>query len=143
MGCQYESSKHGIFQRDSYIDPTLDFITFLMVIYAHTDIADNSKSINIPNRRPWFNPLIFPMQPAEQLLEVTQPHHVWPSLTDDEWIHVEVQLKDLILADYGHPEREVEVLVLEGEVRWKGNKHKSTLFLEDSKEATKQMDVSL
>ena len=33
--------------------------------------------------------------------EVTQPHHVWPSLTDDEWIHVEVQLKDLILADYG------------------------------------------
>ena len=35
------------------------------------------------------------------LFEVTQPHHVWPSLTDDEWIHVEVQLKDLILADYG------------------------------------------
>merc|ERR1712100_234646 len=32
---------------------------------------------------------------------VTQPHHVWPSLTDDEWVHVEVQLKDLILADYG------------------------------------------
>merc|ERR1719217_907862 len=32
---------------------------------------------------------------------VTQTHHVWPSLTDDEWIHVEVQLKDLILADYG------------------------------------------
>ena len=32
---------------------------------------------------------------------MTQPHHVWPSLTDDEWIHVEVQLKDLILADYG------------------------------------------
>merc|ERR1719498_1955397 len=32
---------------------------------------------------------------------VTQPHHVWPSLTDDDWIHVEVQLKDLILADYG------------------------------------------
>merc|ERR1712232_818966 len=32
---------------------------------------------------------------------VTQPHHIWPSLTDDEWIHVEVQLKDLILADYG------------------------------------------
>merc|ERR1712232_149053 len=31
----------------------------------------------------------------------TEPHHVWPSLTDDEWIHVEVQLKDLILADYG------------------------------------------
>ncbi len=32
---------------------------------------------------------------------VTQPHHVWPTLTDEEWISVEVQLKDLILADYG------------------------------------------
>ena len=41
----------------------------------------------------------FPERPP--FPQVTQPHHVWPSLTDDEWIHVEVQLKDLILADYG------------------------------------------
>ena len=32
---------------------------------------------------------------------VTEPHHVWPTLTDDQWIDVEVALKDLILADYG------------------------------------------
>jgi len=32
---------------------------------------------------------------------VTQPHHVWPTLTDEQWIKVEVSLKDLILADYG------------------------------------------
>eukprot|EP00286_Rhodomonas_abbreviata_P014338 CAMPEP_0181321322 /NCGR_PEP_ID=MMETSP1101-20121128/18616_1 /TAXON_ID=46948 /ORGANISM="Rhodomonas abbreviata, Strain Caron Lab Isolate" /LENGTH=2399 /DNA_ID=CAMNT_0023429127 /DNA_START=170 /DNA_END=7369 /DNA_ORIENTATION=+ len=32
---------------------------------------------------------------------VTEPHHVWPTLTDDEWCRVEVALKDLILADYG------------------------------------------
>jgi len=32
---------------------------------------------------------------------VTKPHHVWPSITDEEWIKVEVALKDLILADYG------------------------------------------
>lgn len=32
---------------------------------------------------------------------VTQQHHIWPTLTDEEWIHVEVTLKDLILADYG------------------------------------------
>eukprot|EP01114_Cavostelium_apophysatum_P001130 TRINITY_DN1096_c0_g1_i1.p1 TRINITY_DN1096_c0_g1~~TRINITY_DN1096_c0_g1_i1.p1 ORF type:complete len:1833 (-),score=630.10 TRINITY_DN1096_c0_g1_i1:84-5582(-) len=32
---------------------------------------------------------------------VTKPHHIWPSLTDEEWIKVEVALKDLILADYG------------------------------------------
>eukprot|EP00397_Hematodinium_sp_SG-2012_P000264 GEMP01000264.1.p1 GENE.GEMP01000264.1~~GEMP01000264.1.p1 ORF type:complete len:2430 (+),score=545.91 GEMP01000264.1:161-7450(+) len=32
---------------------------------------------------------------------ITQPHHVWPTLTDQEWVQIEVQLKDLILADYG------------------------------------------
>merc|ERR1711981_212960 len=32
---------------------------------------------------------------------ITEPHHVWPSLDDEDWIKVEVALKDLILADYG------------------------------------------
>eukprot|EP00559_Dactyliosolen_fragilissimus_P008345 CAMPEP_0184861990 /NCGR_PEP_ID=MMETSP0580-20130426/6537_1 /TAXON_ID=1118495 /ORGANISM="Dactyliosolen fragilissimus" /LENGTH=2469 /DNA_ID=CAMNT_0027359673 /DNA_START=168 /DNA_END=7577 /DNA_ORIENTATION=+ len=32
---------------------------------------------------------------------ITEPHHVWPSLSDEQWIKVEVALKDLILADYG------------------------------------------
>jgi len=32
---------------------------------------------------------------------VTEPHHVWPSLSDEQWIKVETSLKDLILADYG------------------------------------------
>merc|ERR1711988_672337 len=32
---------------------------------------------------------------------ITEPHHVWPTLTDEDWIKVEVALKDLILADYG------------------------------------------
>lgn len=32
---------------------------------------------------------------------VTEAHHIWPTLADEEWIKVEVQLKDLILADYG------------------------------------------
>ncbi|EFA79942.1 pre-mRNA processing factor 8 [Heterostelium album PN500] len=32
---------------------------------------------------------------------ITQPHHIWPTLTDQEWIKVEVALKDLILADFG------------------------------------------
>ena len=30
----------------------------------------------------------------------TEPHHVWPTLTDEQWIKVEIALKDLILADY-------------------------------------------
>ncbi|ELT98780.1 hypothetical protein CAPTEDRAFT_151544 [Capitella teleta] len=32
---------------------------------------------------------------------ITEAHHIWPTLSDDEWIKTEVQLKDLILADYG------------------------------------------
>ncbi len=31
----------------------------------------------------------------------TQPHHVWPTLTDEHWVKIEVTLKDLILSDYG------------------------------------------
>ena len=30
----------------------------------------------------------------------SEAHHVWPTLTDEQWIKVEVALKDLILADY-------------------------------------------
>jgi len=32
---------------------------------------------------------------------ITQEHHIWPSLSDDEWMKIEVQLRDLILNDYG------------------------------------------
>jgi pre-mRNA-processing factor 8 len=32
---------------------------------------------------------------------ITENHHIWPTLSDEEWIRVEVQLKDLILGDYG------------------------------------------
>lgn len=31
---------------------------------------------------------------------VTEPHHIWPSFTDEEWVKVEVELKNLVLADY-------------------------------------------
>jgi pre-mRNA-processing factor 8 len=34
-------------------------------------------------------------------LQITEPHHVWPTLDDEAWIRVEVAMKDLILADYG------------------------------------------
>ncbi|KAK4662200.1 pre-mRNA-splicing factor 8 [Podospora pseudopauciseta] len=32
---------------------------------------------------------------------ITQDHHIWPSLSDEDWIKVETQLRDLILNDYG------------------------------------------
>lgn len=31
---------------------------------------------------------------------VTEPHHIWPTLTDEQWMKVEIALKDLVLADY-------------------------------------------
>ena len=31
---------------------------------------------------------------------VTQDYHIWPTLTDEQWIDVESQLRDLILSDY-------------------------------------------
>ena len=31
---------------------------------------------------------------------ITQPNHIWPSLKDDEWVKVEVELKNLILNDF-------------------------------------------
>ncbi|KAK6611598.1 Pre-mRNA-processing-splicing factor 8 [Botrytis cinerea] len=32
---------------------------------------------------------------------ITQEHHIWPTLSDEDWIKVETQLRDLILNDYG------------------------------------------
>jgi pre-mRNA-processing factor 8 len=31
---------------------------------------------------------------------VTQPNHIWPSLTEDEWAKVEIELRNMILADF-------------------------------------------
>eukprot|EP00962_Isochrysis_galbana_P055579 scaffold27365_cov118-Isochrysis_galbana.AAC.2 len=48
---------------------------------------------------------------------LTEPHHVWPSLTDEEWISVEVQLKDLILSDYGKKNNVNVASLTQSEVR--------------------------
>ncbi|OAA38385.1 pre-mRNA processing splicing factor 8 [Metarhizium rileyi] len=32
---------------------------------------------------------------------ITHEHHIWPSMSDEEWIKIETQLRDLILNDYG------------------------------------------
>lgn len=32
---------------------------------------------------------------------ITQDHHIWPTLSDEDWIKVETSLRDLILHDYG------------------------------------------
>jgi len=38
------------------------------------------------------------MKPNKTIL--TKPNHIWPSLNDDEWIKVEVELKNLVINDY-------------------------------------------
>ena len=48
---------------------------------------------------------------------VTLPHHVWPSLTDEQWIRVEVALKDLILADYAKKNNVAVGALTQSEVR--------------------------
>ena len=42
---------------------------------------------------------------------ITEPHHIWPTLSDEEWIRVEVALKDLILADYGKKNKLVNCII--------------------------------
>lgn len=48
---------------------------------------------------------------------VVEKHHIWPSLTDEEWVKVEVQLKDLILADYGKKNNVNVMSLTQSEIR--------------------------
>jgi pre-mRNA-processing factor 8 len=66
------------------ISPYTAFSRLVLILRAlHTNI-EKSKVVLRPDKN-----------------TVTEPHHVWPTLSDEEWIRVEVQLKDLILNDYG------------------------------------------
>ena len=57
---------------------------------------------------------------------VTQPHHIWPTLTDEQWVHVEVELKNLILADYAK----------------KNNVNVASLTMSETKDIILGMDVA-
>merc|ERR1711871_1557065 len=48
---------------------------------------------------------------------VTESHKVWPTLTDEQWIKIEVALKDLILADYGKKNNVNVASLTQSEVR--------------------------
>eukprot|EP00003_Mantamonas_plastica_P002274 TRINITY_DN1171_c0_g2_i1.p1 TRINITY_DN1171_c0_g2~~TRINITY_DN1171_c0_g2_i1.p1 ORF type:complete len:2133 (-),score=716.59 TRINITY_DN1171_c0_g2_i1:101-6499(-) len=59
---------------------------------------------------------------AKQILRpdkttITKDHHIWPSLTDEQWIGVEGQLKDLILNDYGTKNNVNVAALTQSEVR--------------------------
>lgn len=38
------------------------------------------------------------LRPDRSIL--TQEHHIWPSLSDDQWVQVELELRNIVLADY-------------------------------------------
>ena len=51
------------------------------------------------------------------LESVTEPHHVWPTLSDEEWISAEVALKDMILEDYGSKNNVSTAALTDSEIR--------------------------
>lgn len=38
------------------------------------------------------------LKPSKSI--ITLPNHIWPTLNDDQWVKVELELKNLILNDY-------------------------------------------
>lgn len=75
---------------------------------------------------------------------ITEPHHLWPSLGDEEWIKVEVALRDLILTDYGKRNNvnvasltssEIRDIVLGSEIQAPSIQRQQAAELEKSAEA--------
>ncbi|KAJ0437210.1 putative ribonuclease H-like superfamily, PROCT domain, PRP8 domain IV core, MPN [Helianthus annuus] len=48
---------------------------------------------------------------------VTEPHHIWPPLTDDQWVKVEVALRDLILSDFAKKNNVNTCALTQSEIR--------------------------
>lgn len=55
------------------------------------------------------------LRPDKSIL--VESHHVWPTLTDEQWVKVEVQLKDVILADYGKKNNVNVISLTQSEIR--------------------------
>ncbi|QKX53540.1 uncharacterized protein TRUGW13939_00619 [Talaromyces rugulosus] len=66
------------------ISPYTAFSRLILILRALHVNADKTKIVLRPDKT-----------------VITQEHHIWPTLSDDDWIKVEVQLRDLILNDYG------------------------------------------
>ena len=73
---------------------------------------------------------------------VTQDHHIWPSLSDEQWVDVEAQLRDLILSDYSKKynvniqsltQSEVRDLILGQDIRAPSVKRQEIAEIEDGK----------
>ena len=76
------------------------FSRLILILRALHVNTERTKTILVPNTS-----------------TVVEPHHIWPSLTDEEWVKVEVQLKDLILADYGKKNNVNVMSLTQSEIR--------------------------
>ena len=86
-----EYSALVVFHSDSMLQAFSRLILILRALHVNTD---RTKVILKPDKT-----------------TITEPHHIWPTLSDEEWIRVEVSLKDLILADYGKKNKSVAYIV--------------------------------
>jgi pre-mRNA-processing factor 8 len=48
---------------------------------------------------------------------ITEAHHIWPTLSDEEWIKAEISMKDLILADFGKKNNVSVTALTQSEIR--------------------------
>lgn len=48
---------------------------------------------------------------------VNEPHHMWPCLSEDQWMKVEVALRDLVLSDYAEKNNVNEFRLTQSEIR--------------------------
>ena len=76
------------------------FFRLILILRALLINVDRTKIILKPNKT-----------------TITEPHHIWPTLTNEEWISVEMSLKDLILADYGKKNNVNVVSLTQSEIR--------------------------
>lgn len=77
-----------------------------------------------------------------------EPHHVWPTLSDEAWMGVEIALKDLILADYGKKnnvnvasltESEIRDIILGAEITPPGEQRQQMVEIEKASKEQSQM----
>ncbi|CAO1618338.1 unnamed protein product [Jaminaea pallidilutea] len=82
---------------------------------------------------------------------VTEPHHIWPTLNDDEWVKVEVALRDLILQDYGKrnsvnvaslTSSEIRDIILGQEIQAPSVQRQQMAEIEKSAEAAQQVTAT-
>ncbi|ODV69311.1 PROCN-domain-containing protein [Hyphopichia burtonii NRRL Y-1933] len=82
---------------------------------------------------------------------VTQDHHIWPTFSDEQWIDIETQLRDLILSDYSKKhnvniqsltQSEIRDLILGQDVRKPSVKRQELTDVEEKPEASDNQQLT-